>query len=374
MGLSDTLLVQNATSAAGIHHLLDWKTLVLDVTTNLVEEIDRLVEASPDRELSELLATSGLLPMYGFPTQVREIHTRPPTAGVNDSNLDRESSIAIGEFAPGSEIVKDKKVHVAVGLVAYSRRNGHSTEVKPPFARARKIGLCPECLTVTESVATGTCPTCGSGDYAGWDVVEPLGYRTSFKPRSFESVRRSGMGRSIPKVAFANTASEIELNIELQFHEAAKLITVNSNGDKLYTFRPSRGNGQFESGLIETRFLEPGPDADRANTVGWRGHGEDLTVSLLAQRQTDVLAIRVQEMPPGTVLDPRRPIGRAAWSSLAFTLRNFAAKKLDIDQSELQVGLAPAQREGSPLAGCSLLTASTTGRDMHRQSRPISAH
>lgn len=360
-GLTDNLLVQNATSAAGIKHLASWKTLVADVTSNLVDEIDKLVGASPDRELSELLATSGLLPMYGFPTQVREIHTRPPTGGVNESNLDRESSIAIGEFAPGSEIVKDKKVHVAVGLVAYARRNGRSVEVKPSYSRARRIGLCPECLTVTATVESGTCPTCRSAEYEGWDVVEPLGYRTSFKPRSFESVRRSGTGRSIPKVAFANTASEIELNSELQFHEAAKLITVNSNGDKLFTFKPSRGSGRTEAGLIETRFLEPGPDADRANTGGWSGYGEELSVSLLAQRQTDALAIRVQEMPPGTVLDPRRPIGRAAWASLAFTLRNSAAKRLDIDQAELQVGLAPAQRDGFPIGGLFLADSLDNG-------------
>lgn len=360
LGLADVSLVQNATSAAGISHLRDWKILVEDVTSNLVDEIDKLVEASPDRELSELLAVSGLLPMYGFPTQVREIHTRPPTGGLSESNLDRESSIAIGEFAPGSEIVKDKKVHVAVGLVAYSRRNGRSLPVKP-FENSRKIGLCPECLTVTETVTAVSCPTCKSTDYEGWDVVEPLGYRTSYKPRSFESVRRSGTGRSIPKVAFGNTESDIELNTELQFHEAAKLITVNSNGDNLFTFRSSRGNGQFEAGLIETRFLEPGPDADRANTTGWSGSGESLAVSLLAQRQTDALAVRVSEMPPGTVLDPRRPIGRAAWSSLAFTLRNSAAKWLDIDQSELQVGLAPAQRFGLPVGGLFLADSLDNG-------------
>ena len=86
-----------------------------------------------------------------------------------------------------------------------------------------------------------------------------------------------------------------------------------------------------------------------------------MTVSLLAQRQTDALAIRVQEMPPGTVLDPRRPIGRAAWSSLAFALRNSAAKRLDIDQSELQVGLAPAQREGSPIGGLFLADSLDNG-------------
>ena len=359
--ISDTQLIQSATAAAGINHLLSWKSLVDEMVLGLVAEIDVLVASSPDRELSELLATSGLLPMYGFPTQVREIYTRPPSRGLSESNLDRESSIAIAEFAPGSEIVKDKKVHIAVGLVAYTRRNGKASEIKPPFEWARRIGLCPECLTVHETLSSGPCPICQSLDFAGWDVVEPRGYRTSYHPRSFESVRRNGPGRALPKIAFANTESETLLNMELQFHQNAKLFTVNSNGDKLFNFRTARGNGQFETGLIDTRFLDAGLGSDRANTRGWIGQGPEISVSLLAQRRTDALAMHALGMPLGTVIDPRRPIGRAAWASLAFTLRNSAAKFLDIDQAELQVGLAPAQRHAEPVGGLFLADSLDNG-------------
>lgn len=359
--LADPLLVANAINASGIGRLPGAQAVIEDVIRKLVPRIDALVAGSPDQELSELLATSGLLPMYGFPTQVREIYTRPPSGGRGESNLDRESSIAIGEFAPGSELVKDKKIHVAVGLVAYTKRFGQSHEHKPPYQRMRRIGLCPECLTVDEPVSGMTCTVCGSPAYTGWDVVEPLAYRTSYKPRPYEIVRSRGTGRSIPKVTFADTTTETFANADLQYRTAAKLITVNTNNDKLFTFRSARGSGQFESGLVDTRFLQAGPDSERANTTGWSGNGDELFVSLLAQRHTDVLAVRVSKMPSGMLLDPRRAIGRAAWSSLAFVLRNSGTKLLDIDQSELQVGLAPAQKNGLPVGGLFLADSLDNG-------------
>ena len=72
--------------------------------------------------LSERLANAGLLPMFGFPTRVRLLHTNwpqtaypwPPEYGTIDRDLD----IAISQFAPKSETVRDKAVHTACGVFA----------------------------------------------------------------------------------------------------------------------------------------------------------------------------------------------------------------------------------------------------------------
>src|SRR5579885_1163250 len=73
--------------------------------------------------LSERLANVGLLPMFGFPTRVRFLfHQRPiaaydwpPEEGVVDRDLD----LAISQFAPGAETVKDGLIHTSVGVVSY---------------------------------------------------------------------------------------------------------------------------------------------------------------------------------------------------------------------------------------------------------------
>ena len=79
--------------------LIDWGL------NRFVSEIDRRVKAHPfkDDDLSQSLAESGLLPMFGFPTGVRLLYhdwprrsNWPPKSGV----VDRDIEIAISEFAP----------------------------------------------------------------------------------------------------------------------------------------------------------------------------------------------------------------------------------------------------------------------------------
>src|SRR5262249_34951583 len=87
------------------------------VSYELLEEIDEISSTSYGvPELSERLAEYGLLPMFGFPTKARYLfHERPrrtypwPPRGV----VDRDLTIAIGQFAPGGEIVKDKAIHTS---------------------------------------------------------------------------------------------------------------------------------------------------------------------------------------------------------------------------------------------------------------------
>src|SRR5205823_10290658 len=107
--------------------------------------------------LSERLANAGLLPMFGFPTRVRLLYTFwphraaqwPPETGV----IDRELDIAISQFAPGSETVKDKAVHTAVGVVDF-RPAGNAVEVhdgfRPPLdtPNPQPIGRCEHCQAV----------------------------------------------------------------------------------------------------------------------------------------------------------------------------------------------------------------------------------
>ena len=92
------------------------KTKLLDRITEIVEDPQFTQDA-----LSERLANAGLLPMFGFPTRVRLLYTNWPDSGYpwppERGLVDREIDIAISQFAPGSETVKDKAVHTACGVV-----------------------------------------------------------------------------------------------------------------------------------------------------------------------------------------------------------------------------------------------------------------
>jgi hypothetical protein len=160
---------------------------------NLIPKI-REIAASPaytQEALSERLANAGLLPMFGFPTRVRLLFTFwprqtrqwPPETGTVDRNLD----IAISQFAPRSQTVKDKAVHTAAGVVSFRPTPGGvlvENGFNPPLPdqNPRLIGLCENCQAVIQfelSVSEPqTCKVCNETSLRVLDTREPKGFFT----------------------------------------------------------------------------------------------------------------------------------------------------------------------------------------------------
>lgn len=87
----------------------------------------------------EVLAENGVLPKYGFPTDLVELHI-PGTGRAEKGRslrLQRGLRQAIREYAPGNEVVADKLVWRSVGI---RKPRGRSLEV-------RRYGKCPYCDT-----------------------------------------------------------------------------------------------------------------------------------------------------------------------------------------------------------------------------------
>ena len=79
------------------------------------------LEGRWDIGVANALAEGGLLPMYGMPTRVRPLYLGLRATGIDDydwDTTDRDSDLAIYEFAPGASLVRDKRVHTAVGLTS----------------------------------------------------------------------------------------------------------------------------------------------------------------------------------------------------------------------------------------------------------------
>ena len=81
--------------------------------------------------LSERLANAGLLPMFGFPTRTRNLYLSMPKKLPAEDVVSRDIDMALNSFAPGHEIVKDKKVYRAVGIVDYEYNSSHV--IKPKY-------------------------------------------------------------------------------------------------------------------------------------------------------------------------------------------------------------------------------------------------
>ena len=122
--------------------------------------------------------------MFGFPTQVRYLYTRPPARRVRDwppeGTIDRDARIAISDFAPGNEIVREKLVYTAVGLAAF-RPQGSVAVPIPPLGPVTRVGICEICKMITPDPQPGTtiCPSCQQpGGFQIQPLSRPQGFRT----------------------------------------------------------------------------------------------------------------------------------------------------------------------------------------------------
>lgn len=310
---------------------------------DLPNQIDGMVGgADADSDLSQYLAEQGLLPMFGFPTRVRHLYLKEPSDGGEwppRSVVDRELAMAVSDFAPGSELVRDKQLHTAVGLAAYSPRGRRVVGVADPFGRVATVAFCESCLGISEGSGNGTtCPVCGEGAprFRRFDMSEPLGFRTNYRPVDFEGTftftSRSRVPRVVPKMASMASRQDGPTSILIGRGE---VLSFNDNRKGLFGF--SRvGQGSWIStdlvadpstaGLVSEFDISPdGPNERR--------------VALGARRVTDTLLIGIAgTVPQGLDLVPQDPGRRAAWYSLGFLLRLAATRLLDVGMDELEVG------------------------------------
>lgn len=320
--------------------------LIAFVTQKLCDEITKAVEESPHlthTELSERLANYGLLPMFGFPTRVRLLYHEQPTArhwpperGV----VDRDLSIAISQFAPASETVKDKAVYTSIGAVDYQKIGDVVVAVDNPLGPRTDVGMCRRCqaLDKTPDPSATACPVCASTDeFRRVGLSQPAGFCTAYgKERAFDGqfewtarATRARMPQPKDEPAWRTAPAGA-----YRIHTSSELIyAINDNDGRDFAFQRMKKSKAWIVPSTLPVPLQPFYEVDEP--VDSR--------ALSSITDTDVLLVGLdrQRIMPGINLNPIRLPQRAAWYSFGFLLRGIAATMLDIDRQELQVGVRP---------------------------------
>ena len=332
---------------------------------NLVGEIDAVVESSSYHQeaLSERLAHAGLLPMFGFPTDVRNLYTRmpranpwPPRTGV----IDRDLSIAVSQFAPDSQIVKDKRLHTARGVVELfpsgNRVYAANGFVPPmPGVNTENLGICAVCKSAQWTAAgdeDAPCQVCERSEVVYMDAREPKGFVTDFTPQDYHGVFEWTPSATVPTLSVESGGSHAP--IPVRNSETAsflgEILAVNDNGGK-------RG---FDFQRADVDYRDEWKDVYAVSGKEGDGRvkptGEKSRVALLARKNTDTLTAAVRDWRPGVFADPRTVVGRGAWASFAFFLRGSAAATLDVDTLEFDAGFRAFVADGGRVSGQAFLS------------------
>lgn len=347
----------------------------VDSLPPLLDRISEIAESGipGHSDLSQRLAEEGILPMFGFPSKVRNLYLQKPNSSFPwppDNVIDRDSAMAVSQFAPGSELVRDGRIYPVIGVTSYYPAGPSAATEEYPLGEQRLIDLCRHCAYVenrtTGSEPTDTaCPRCGadSGSFGTIDLREPLGYRAG-KARDFDG-NFSWTPRSTSTRAMTDldklTSSKTESMAA--YSGPAHKYVINDNSGNSFTFMKS---SDYWGG-----YLAPAPDGSPIEGSPLDGSGRLRTdpsatpiISALGTIQpTDFLflgprnsTIEAEGLRLNLTSGLKQPFGatdsiqgrRAAWYSLGFLMRTVAASHLDIQPQEFTAGIFTGLQEDAP--------------------------
>ncbi len=316
----------------------DTKSEIEDfLRSKLITKIGECVQSTNfiQEELSHRLAVAGVLPMFGFPTQVRSLFWDKKKTKAEDTVIsDRPLDHAVWAFSPGSEIPKDKRLHTAVGFV--SRRDGPNGIINDPAPLGTSLPY-TRCQTKgCEAIAEGsadTCRVCGQPSRP-FPLFQPKGFMADWKARDYDGQRQRGPLLAPPVRAFEQEfdGSRSCGPMQLAFSEG-QIALVNDRENELFEFF------QDEHNVVTVRE----PSLYRGNSPFKPSNAPPFERGAIgAVFTTDVLSYYfsgANGIGNAGIIDViGQPAGRSAIASFAELAKLALATELDIDPEEFRTG------------------------------------
>jgi DEAD/DEAH box helicase domain-containing protein len=307
-----------------------------DIKKNLILNIDNVVADEKNYTqiaLSERLANAGFLPMFGFPTQVRVLYEKKPTRLPPDNVVDRNLDIAISEFAPGSEIIKDKKILKSVGVVHYNIRIGGIEEIDGRGVVKNGIYRCNKCETVfLKTENKYLCSIC-NGQLDNIQACSPLGFCVDYdiEPEDFDD-----------GFEWSSRAGEVTLdpNSQLLNEVPIKNITIKSNqvpSEGIVHKINDNGGVFFCLGKLPGRYTNRWVVRNLLNNKNTNLSNEN-NYAFISSKHTGVITLSINKFSDEYFLDVTNPYHKAIFISWAYLIRKSICDYLDIETNEFDIG------------------------------------
>ena len=336
----------------------------------------KLLRQQRKEPLIGFLMSRGVLPSFAFPVNVSKLHVlreefNPDRSDADSSRLrfERDGKIALGEYAPGSEVVAGKRVYKSVGLRKFPALEFDHTNWFRWCSNCNALEVWPEGTEKPEDVKP-ECSTCGqpirSGNDAPKQWVAPRwGFVTDAKekgklphgqrPNRLHATRAFFLSN---RHVTANDSSQeadaphsipdasSEVRVDGSYSTGRSLLVLNlgdfdtdRNGisrRRGFKLCGSCGRVHFDSKEKERRHRPPYHTKGQSCTgpigIGTNQNGQP--VALGHRYETDVVLLDFF----GT---GRSGLDTGFWLSLAYALTNGACQELNIERSDLEVTTVP---------------------------------
>ncbi len=325
--------------------------LVSYINNELLRRINKsAIEATDQsRGLAHVLADAGVLPMYGMPTAIRNLFFYLPNGSGSQEpkSLDRNLEQAISEFAPGNELVWDKRLLTPIGLTGPIRKNMRSQNNWKTASTAvgdvsRQV-FCKNCrffrivpitaAELTSEVGVERCPVCDVEDARSYEAVTPNGFMTDF------DISRPSKDASYDNVVSSYMASP-SIDAQEQHPHGRAQLAFSSQG-RVFRISQQADGTPFEFDRTTRRKTKNLQWVQSEEDELWvkSNEGNGTRVRLSASKTTDLLSVRLMNHQGLAFIDERREVSarRAAWYSAATIVQRAIALELDVDSTAIEI-------------------------------------
>jgi len=346
----------------------DFKKWILD----LPKEIEKLINEHKIKsgDLAEFLAESGILPMAGMPTRIRNlIHGLKKIDNDNYEvlSIDRDLSMAIYEFAPGSQKTKDKGVVQAIGITAdimsieknYANNGNIEAKLMQDDAFMERKWLIQNIITKTvQSEPFNFIPPFTADDYGKIEEKKkeleekfpnsnvfigavPNAFRTDFKrPRDSQEEFEINISKPLTfaETSGTNIVSKQENNYFIQYAQQELTWKINNNGGDLFKgkyIKHKWHGAELDKQWIENNYLNRIKEKEIISN--------EEALALASNKITEVFRLKPERFDYGIEVDPfskdkfKAAASKGAFYSAAFLLQRTLANNLDIDPEEIEI-------------------------------------
>lgn len=276
-----------------------------------------------EKKTISVLAESGVLPKYGFPTDLAQLTLVEQEGLSPEDRLDLSRGLrqAIREYAPSAEIVAGKRIWKSVGI----------TKPRQKPYETRRFGICPnlKCRSFVVPIDTGEgeaeCPLCHERVNLSSKILIPSsGFRGRECGKSSTQMRRP-RNFGFVDIKFAQDWGT-GCKIEWRELSGGRLGVRHAGNGRLYAIN----RGPFAKGFSVCSYCgAAAPSGEKISHEGWcvtketkqyTGLGTDFT--------TDVLELTF-------ALDDHTPRERSEWRSLMWALVQAAVSVMNIPEGEI---------------------------------------
>jgi len=342
--------------------------------SDLIQYVDRLPSATESAiqsseyvsdTFAERMAESGVFPMFGMPTSIRDLYFHLPRVKRNEyvkpKTLDRPSDQAIADFAPESERTWDKRRLTPKYLTGPIYSNGRNwVSNGSPFGAAFIQTRCSNCRQLkVERVPDGelknhsspvwkpewleqgsevlTCSNCQSESARSYLTVFPRAFATdmNISKSAQGSGERKGISGStdVWSPMLESTNYQACGNSLVDIGRQALVFRTNTNGNKGFKFSEIDTIKEKHDDCIIVESEVPIWEHTDKNP--------EMNVSLTSSKTTDIFAIRMLDENGlryfETKGEGKLARRRAAWYSVATILQRAISLELDVDSLDIEI-------------------------------------